>query len=67
MSQHDGDTANAIEEYKQAIKEYPDYFEAHYNLGCIYLDRKGYTEAITELKTAVALRPNDAEIGRAHV
>src|ERR1700685_3642852 len=56
----DGDTAGAIEEYKLAIKDYPDYFEAHYDLGRIYLDRKGYTEAAAELNTAVGLRPNDA-------
>ena len=49
----DGIVENAILEYQAAIKEYPDYFEAHYNLGGIYLDRHGYAEAITELKAAV--------------
>ncbi len=58
--ERDGNTENAIEEYKAAIKEYPDYFEAHYNLGRLYLDRQGYGEATTELRTAVNLKPEDA-------
>ena len=40
---------------------YSDYFEAHYNLGRIYLDEKGYTEAAAELQAAVNLRPDDAK------
>lgn len=58
--ERDGDAENAIEEYKAAIKEYPDYFEAHYNLGHLYLDRHGYSEAIAELKTTINLRPDNA-------
>jgi len=60
LFERDGNPENAIEEYKAAIKEFPDYFEAHYNLGRLYLDRQGYSEAIAELKTAVDLRPGDA-------
>lgn len=58
--EHDGNSENAIEEYKAAIKEYPDYFDAHYNLGRLYLDRQGYAEAIAELQTAITLKPDDA-------
>ena len=58
--EHDGNTENAIVEYKEAIKEYPDYFEAHYNLGRLYLDRQGYSDAIAEFKIAIQLRPDDA-------
>src|SRR5215472_13245955 len=36
--EHDGNVENAIAEYKEAIKEYPDYFEAHFSLGNMYLD-----------------------------
>ena len=60
MFQRDGNTENAIAEYKEAIKEYPDYFEAHYNLGGVYLDTQGYAEAITEFRAAIGLRPDDA-------
>ena len=60
--ERDGNTENAIEEYKAAIKEYPDYFKAHANLGRIYLDRKGYSEAIAQLKTAVSLQPDNADV-----
>src|SRR5262249_35226059 len=58
----DGDTENAIQQFKDAIKEYPDYFEAHASLGALYLDRKGYADAIAELKTAISLRSNDANV-----
>ena len=57
----DGDAENAITEYKTAIKEYPDYTAAHYNLGRLYLDRKGYADAITEFKTVIRLKPDDAD------
>jgi tetratricopeptide (TPR) repeat protein len=58
--ERDGNAANAIEEYKAAIRDYPDYYAAHYNLGRLYLDKQGYSEAIAELRTAVSLRPDDA-------
>ena len=57
----DGDVENAIAEYKTAIKEYSDYAAAHYNLGRLYLDRKGYKDAIAEFKEMVRLKPNDAD------
>lgn len=59
--EHDGNPESAEEEYKAAIREYPDYFQAHFYLGRLYLDRQGYSQAIAELKTAVNLRPQDSE------
>ena len=58
--ERDGNPQSAMAEYREALKEYPDYFEARYNLGRIYLDRGGYAEAITELKAAIALEPDNA-------
>jgi len=60
LFERDGNAESAIEEYKAAIQEYPDYFEAHYNLGRLYLNQQGYTEAIAEFQTAVNLKPADA-------
>ena len=56
-----GDITDAIAEYKDAIKDYPDYFDAHFNLGRLYSDKQGYLDAIKEFKEAVRLRPNDAD------
>jgi len=55
--EREGNAENAIAEYQAAIKTYPDYFEAHYNLGRLYLDHQGYAEAITELKAAIRITP----------
>src|ERR1039458_995084 len=33
QNERDGDIEAAIDEYKDAIKEFPDYASAHYNLG----------------------------------
>src|ERR1700742_573497 len=62
LFERDGNIENAVEEYKAAIKAYPDYFKAHVNLGLIYTDRKGYTEAIKELKIAASLKPDNADV-----
>jgi tetratricopeptide (TPR) repeat protein len=51
--ERDGNIENAIEEYKAAIKEYPNYFKAHANLGRIYLDRKGYADVHNNLGLAL--------------
>ncbi len=42
-------------------KTYPDYFDAHFNLGRLYLDKQGYADAIKELREAVRIKPNDAD------
>lgn len=60
-NERDGDPEGAISEYRSAIKDYPDYADAHYNLGRLLIDKQGYSEAIKELKEAIRLKPNDAD------
>ncbi len=50
----------AIDEYRAAIKEYPDYVDALYHLANLLMDRQGYSEAIVQLRQVVMLKPNDA-------
>jgi Flp pilus assembly protein TadD len=60
MMEKDKNYDGAVEEYNAAIKEFPDYVDALYRLANLYMDRHAYTEAITELRQVVMLRPNDA-------
>ena len=53
---------NAIEEYKAAIKEYPDYFKAHANLGLNLFGPQGIYRSDHRVKTAVRLQPDDADV-----
>ncbi len=43
----------AIAEYEQAVKIYPNYSDAHYNLGRLYYQQKSTNHAINEFKKAL--------------
>ena len=49
-----GDLQSAINDYNRAIKLYPDYPEAHYNLGLLYEDIGNISDARTEYRIAIA-------------
>ncbi len=49
----------AIKAYNQAIEIDNEYFAAHYNLGNLYLMKGDFSRAITPLKTAARLRPEE--------
>ena len=56
-----GHTEEAVEHYLQALRIYPDFAEAHYNLA-IALDKQGYTEeAIEHYLQALRIQPDYAE------
>src|SRR5208337_1094286 len=58
-----GDEFAAMEYFKKAASEDRIGEVAHRaysRLGAIYMDRKNYEEALTYLKEAAAIRPNDA-------
>jgi Flp pilus assembly protein TadD/Fe-S cluster assembly iron-binding protein IscA len=61
QNERNGDMKAAISEYKDAIKQYPDYSAAHYNLGRVYLERQEYADAIAEFKVALQLKPTNAD------
>jgi tetratricopeptide (TPR) repeat protein len=60
LFEREGDVGDAINHYRGAIREFPDYFEPHYALGRLYVDKQGYGSAVAELREAVLLRPGDA-------
>lgn len=52
----------AIESFRSAIRTYPDYIDAYYNLGTILEYLKQNTEAITIFKQVYLRNPNDYEV-----
>lgn len=49
----------AIENMRNAIKIFPDYFDAHLHLGNTFLKVEKFKEAIAELDLARQINPND--------
>jgi len=64
------DFKNAEEGFKEAIKIFPFYIEAYYNLGLLYNQEGRTPEAIVVLQQAVFLDPEDAgghfELGKSY-
>jgi eukaryotic-like serine/threonine-protein kinase len=56
-----GDYNRAEEAEKNAIRTDPSFVTAHIYLGQIYVEKKQYSEAIDEFRTAIALSPGDTE------
>lgn len=52
----------AIESFRSAIRAYPDYVDAYYNLGTVLEYLKNYSEATTVFKQIYLRNPNDYEV-----
>ena len=52
----------AIESFRSAVKTYPDYIDAYYNLGTVLEYLKQYAEAINVYKQVYVRNPNDYEV-----
>ena len=52
----------AIESFRSAIRTYPDYADAYYNLGTILEYLKNYAEATTVFKQIYIRNPHDYEV-----
>lgn len=52
----------AMESFRSAIRTYPDYIDAYYNLGTVLEYLKNYSEATTVFKQIYARNPNDYEV-----
>ena len=55
----EGKTAEAIENMTRAVKIFPEYFDAHLELGNIFLKTEQFNAAIAELDRAREVNPND--------
>ena len=54
-----GKTEASIESMRNAIKLFPEYFDAHLQLGNTFLKLEQFNEAIAELDLARQINPND--------
>lgn len=52
----------AIESFRSAVRTYPDYVDAYYNLGTVLEYLKQYAEAINVYKQVYVRNPNDYEV-----
>ena len=52
----------AIESFRSAIRTYPDYIDAYYNLATILEYLKQYAEALNIYKQVYLRNPNDYEV-----
>lgn len=52
----------AIESFRSAIRTFPDYVDAYYNLGTVLEYLKNYSEAINVFKQIYLRNPNDYEV-----
>ena len=55
----EGKTEAGVENIQKAIKIFPKYFDAHLELGNIFLKAAQFNEAIAELDLAREINPND--------
>ncbi len=58
----DGAYDDAVEWFAKALAASPDHFEAHYNLGALYLDIEMFLPARVHLAIAAAQDPASAEL-----
>ena len=52
----------AIESFRSAVRAYPDYVDAYYNLGTVLEYLKQYAEALNVYKQVYIRNPNDYEV-----
>ena len=52
----------AIESFRSAVRTYPDYIDAYYNLGTVLEYLKQYAEALSVYKQVYIRNPNDYEV-----
>jgi tetratricopeptide (TPR) repeat protein len=55
--ERDGDVDEAITEYREAIKDYPDYADAHYNLALAFERLRRPRKALTHWRAYVKMDP----------
>lgn len=54
-----GSNNDAIREFMYVLSEDEGYYDAHYNLGLVYLDEKRYSEALSSFNRTIQIAPRD--------
>ncbi|MFK9090213.1 tetratricopeptide repeat protein [Bacillus salipaludis] len=54
-----GKNEDAIKEFDYVIEQDKNYYDAHYNMGLVYLDEERYNEALIEFEKTVKIAPKD--------
>lgn len=54
-----GDNNDAIKEYLYVLDQDENYFDAHYNLGLVYLEEERYDHALSSFNRVVEIAPKD--------
>ncbi|WP_342433003.1 tetratricopeptide repeat protein [Neobacillus sp. FSL H8-0543] len=54
-----GDNEKAIKEFDFVLEQDKNYYDAHYNLGLVFLDEERYNEALIEFEKTVKIAPKD--------
>jgi tetratricopeptide (TPR) repeat protein len=54
-----GDNDEAIKQYDAVLDQDKNYYDAHYNMGLVFLDEERYNEALNAFGKAVKIAPKD--------
>jgi tetratricopeptide (TPR) repeat protein len=54
-----GDHEKAIKEFDYVLEQDKNYYDAHYNLGLVFLKEERYSEALIEFEKTVNIAPRD--------
>lgn len=54
-----GDNEKAIKEFDVVLEQDKNYYDAHYNMGLVFLDEESYNEALKAFGKAVKIAPKD--------
>jgi tetratricopeptide (TPR) repeat protein len=54
-----GDHEKAIKEFDYVLEQDKNYYDAHYNLGLVFLKEERYNEALIEFEKTVKIAPRD--------
>ena len=61
-AENKGETNQAIEKFNEAVKLHPQFFEAHAELGALYLKTNQLDKAVESLRTALALNGKNLNV-----
>lgn len=58
----EGDEQGAIDAYAAAIKKFPNYYRAYYNLGRVYVASGDYQQALKNLQKSLSMQGGDGTL-----